>query len=84
MKAEAGRGKENGRKNEKYLDRIVASNNATILDFDINCRVGKLALCIGTRALVALKFATDFKLKPARVLHIKQGINNCHDINRCD
>lgn len=64
------------------LDGVVASNNAAILDFDISCRVGKLALCIGASAFVALKLATDFKLKPARVLNIKQGINNCHDINR--
>ncbi len=73
-----------GERKTKYLDGVVASNNAAILDFDISCRVGKLALCIGASAFVALKLATDFKLKPARVLNIKQGINNCHDINRWD
>ena len=54
-----------GRGKVKYLDRVVASNDAAILHFDISCRMGKFALGIGSCAFVALKFATDFKLKPA-------------------
>ena len=52
------------------LDGVEAAGHAAVLDFHVGRRVGKLALLVGARALVACIFAAHFQSEPSRVLYL--------------
>lgn len=57
------------------LDAVVAGGDLAVLDLHIGGGMGELALGVLARAFVALKFATDLQLQPARVLAVQQAVH---------
>lgn len=57
------------------LDAVVAGGDLAVLDLHIGGGMGELALGVLARTFVALKFATDLQLQPARVLAVQQAVH---------
>ena len=61
-----------------YLNTVVAGSNSTILDFNVWRRMSELALCVGTRALLALELPAHLQLQPAAILLVQHRVHVQH------
>ena len=68
----------------RYLDAVVAGDDAPVLHLDVGGRVRELALAVRARALAALELAAHLQLEPARIFHVQHVVQvHVHNGHRC-